>query len=119
MHRAGTPGSICTVRVTGAIAATGVVLLAACSDGRREASISDAQVGDDDRTLILSVGACNADDNRAEVVESEREIVVTVTTDDGVGGDDCADGVTVTLTRPLAGRQIVDGSTGESVAVLP
>jgi hypothetical protein len=48
-------------------------------------------------------------------VERGSEVVLTVTTDDPVGGEDCADGVTVDLDDPLGDRRIVDGSTGVAV----
>jgi hypothetical protein len=67
-------------------------------------------------TLMLSISACNGE-NSVEVVEGDRTVAVTVTTDDAADGDACADGVNVVLTRPLADRQVIDGSTGEPVEV--
>ena len=68
-------------------------------------------------SVTLTIGACNAEDNRAEVAVNEDEVVITVSTHDPVGGDDCADGLTVDLPEPLDGRPIVDGSTSEQVTL--
>lgn len=84
------------------------------SDDRREVEILDAQPTGSS-TLVLTISACNADSNKVDVVERAEEVVLTVTTDDPVGGDDCADGVTVDLREPLADRRIVDGTTRAAV----
>ena len=70
-----------------------------------------------DATLQLTIDACDADDNRADAALSKTEVVITVTTDDPVGGDDCADVLTVDLTEPLGDRAVVDRSTGEEVTI--
>ena len=83
-------------------------------EDRRTAEILEARL-EGPSTLVLTVSACNAGSNEVDLVERRSEVVLTVTTDDPVGGDDCADGVTVALEDPLGDRRIVDGGTGEAV----
>ena len=83
-------------------------------DRRRAAQILDAHMAGPS-TLVLGISACNAGNNEVDVVERADEVVLTATTDDPLGGDDCADGVTVDLGEALANRRIVDGSTGAEV----
>ena len=99
-----------------ALPLAGLVLLASCSGGddRREAEILDAELRGE--SVTLTIGTCDAEDNRAEVAVNEDEVVITVSTHDPVGGDDCADGLTVDLPEPLDGRLIMrNGSTSEQV----
>ena len=107
--------SVCRARVLIAVA----LLMMACADsnGDRDAQIIRAGLTDD-RTLSLNLDACNATSNRAEVDEGSDMVTVRVTTDDPPGGDDCSDGVTVSLDGPMAGRRLRDGSTGEYVQVM-
>jgi uncharacterized lipoprotein NlpE involved in copper resistance len=91
------------------------LVLLGCST-RRDARIVDA-VLEGDRTLVLNIDACNADDNRTETTENGDTVTIAVTTDDPPGGDDCADGVTVELADPLGDRALIDASTGEQVEV--
>ena len=106
-----------------------VVVVAACSgagddvvqaegpEGDREAELLSASLRNDERTLVVNLDACNADNNRVTVNESAEAVTITVITDDPPGGHDCSDGVTVVLERPLGARQLVDGSTGQPVEV--
>jgi hypothetical protein len=98
----------------GAVVLAGVVVLG-CG-GRRDAAIIDA-VLEGERTLVLSISACNADENRVSTNESPDFVTVSVTTDDPVGGDDCADGLTVRLVDPFGDRDLIDGATGKPVEV--
>jgi hypothetical protein len=75
-----------------------------------------AEVSRDGHTLHLGLDACNGD-NGLMVKESGRAVTVTVTTDDPPGGDDCMDGVRVRLRTPLDDRRVIDGSSGQAVAV--
>jgi hypothetical protein len=84
--------------------------------GDREAEIVLAEL-QDPRTLLLSVGACHAEHNRASVNESAQTVTIPVVTDDPAAGADCADGLRVVLNEPLGARDLVDGSTGELVEV--
>ena len=84
--------------------------------GEREAELVWAEL-QDPLTLLLSVGACNAENNQATVDETAEAVTVTVVTDDPSGGADCADGVRVVLDEPLGVRELIDGSTGQAVEV--
>jgi hypothetical protein len=84
--------------------------------GERETELVWAEL-QDPLTLLLSVGACNAENNRATVDETAEAVTVTVVTDDPPGGVDCADGVKVMLDEPLGVRELIDGSTGQAVEV--
>ena len=70
--------------------------------------------------LELNVASCN-ENPTAEVVESDTEVLVQVTSGRWFGrnADDCADGVAVTLNAPLGTRTVVDQSTGQAVEVSP
>ena len=70
--------------------------------------------------LELNVASCN-ENPTAEVVESDTEVRVKVTSGRWLGhnADDCADGVAVTLNVPLGTRTVVDQSTGQTVEVSP
>jgi hypothetical protein len=87
-----------------------------CGSERRDAAIIDA-ILEGERTLVLTISACNAEENRASVREEPDAVTVSVTTDDPPGGDDCADGVTVHLSDPLGDRPVVDGATDQPVDV--
>ena len=77
--------------------------------------IHDASLGDDGRTLELEVGACNAQ-YTVDVDEAADTVTVTVTAR-GADGNDCMGQATVVLWDGLAGRTLVDGSTGDVVGV--
>jgi hypothetical protein len=120
VHIPGILGSVIsnrTVPVGLAVLLVASLVLLGCG-GRRDARIVDA-VLEGDRTLVLSIDACNADDNRTETTEEDDAVTIAVTTDDPPGGDDCADGVTVELAGPLGNRALIDESTGEPVEVRP
>lgn len=106
-----------TVAVGLAVLLVASLVLLGCG-GRRDARIVDA-VLEGDRTLVLSIDACNADDNRTETTEEDDAVTIAVNTDDPPGGDDCADGVTVELADPLGNRALIDESTSEPVEVRP
>lgn len=77
--------------------------------------------GDAESTRLgLSVASCN-ENPTAEVVESDTEIRVQVTSGRWFGRNagDCADSVAVTLSAPLGARTVVDQSTGQTVEVSP
>lgn len=85
--------------------------------GPREAAIVLAELDDDERTLVISFDACDADNNDATVSESTDTVTVTVVTDDPPGGPSCADGLRITLDEALGSRNLIDGSTGEVLDV--
>jgi len=96
-----------------------VLLAAAGCDGRSRSVF--AAYGDPASTrLELNVASCN-ENPTAEVVESDTEVRVQVTSGRWLGrnADDCADGVVVTLKSPLGSRALVDESTGQAVEVRP
>jgi hypothetical protein len=103
------------VRFTAAVAA-GTVLVG-CG-GRRDAQVVDAELLGD-RTLVLQIDACNADENRVSITEEQDLVTISVSTDDPPGGDDCGDLVTVELADPLGDRILVDEKTGEPVGKRP
>ena len=91
-------------------AAVGVCVLLALSgcDGRSRSVF--AAYGDAASTrLEFNVTFCN-ENPTADVVESDTEVRVHVTSGRWLGrnGGDCADGVVVTLKAPLGARTIVD-----------
>ncbi len=81
-------------------------------DGMREVGIIEA-VARTETELGLSISACNAARNDVDVVETDEEVVITVTSSDAPGGDDCADGVEVELGAPLGSQTLIDGSNGD------
>lgn len=110
LHRGRIPSIVGSVIVNRAVAvavAVGVALLLAASlallafGGRRDATIVEA-VLDGQRTLVLGIDACNADENRISTTEDPGTVRVSATTDDAPGGDACADVVTVELAAPAA-----------------
>ena len=84
--------------------------------GPRDAKIYQATL-QGDRTLVLSIDACNGS-NTAETTERSDQVRVKVRTDEARGGDDCSDVVTIQLKEPLGDRPLIDGSTGREVEVL-
>jgi len=104
-----------TVAVGLAVLLAASTVLLGCG-GRRDARIVDA-VLEGERTLVLNIDACNADENRVATTEDWETVRVSVTTDDAPGGDDCADGVRVELAAPLGDRELIDETTGEPVEV--
>lgn len=106
--------------MAGAIAVGACVILASTGCDGRSRSVF-AVYGDPASTrLELNVASCN-ENPTAEVVESDTEVRVQVTSGRWVGRntDDCADGVVVTLSEPLGTRTVVDQSTGQAVEVSP
>jgi hypothetical protein len=89
------------------------MVLSACST--RGVAIEEASITADGRTLELIVGSCNADLS-VDVDESPSRVTVTVTARNDTS-DDCLDGVTEQLRRPLGERSLVDGVTGDTVPV--
>ena len=93
-------------------------LLAACAgEGRRDAEVLEAQLVSE-ANLRIQIDACNADDNRSDVEESATQVVVKVTTDDPEGGPECGDVLSIELSEPLGDRIVIDGTTGEEVALI-
>lgn len=102
------------VRVAGLAAMA--FILAACT---RTATITEVVLLEGDtQTLTVSVNTCNAHP-RVAVVEGEQVITLAVQADpQPVGADDCADSISVELGAPLGDRRVIDGATGEELAVV-
>jgi len=109
------PSALRAGRFAAVLTAVGAAAVG-CSDDRRDAAIHDALL-ENEQTLVLTIGACNANDNQASVSEDVDSVTASVTTDDPPGGDGCADLVTVHLSAPLGDRQLVDGTSSTPVAV--
>lgn len=107
-------------RTAGAIAVGACVLLASTGCDGRSRSVFAAYGDAESTRLELNVASCN-ENPTAEVVESDTEVRVQVTSGRWLGrnADDCADGVVVTLKAPLGTRTVVDQSTGQTVEVSP
>lgn len=101
-----------------AIAVGACVLLAATGCDGRSRSVF-AAYGDPASTRVeLNVASCK-ENPTAEVVESDTEVRVQVSSGRWLGRNagDCADVVVVTLDLPLRSRTVVDESTGQTVEV--
>ena len=96
------------------VLAVGLALLLAGCSSHPEIS-SWVLVRPDDVTVEFGVDTCNAELD-ATVIESDERIQVTITARDDTT-DDCRDNLVVTLDAPLAGRQIVNGATGEPLEI--
>ena len=68
------------------------------------------------RVLALSISSCRAQ-LEPQVVETSAKVEITVTPTGGDSMADCADGFELQLDRPLDGRQVVDGASGQVVEV--
>lgn len=92
------------------------VFAGACTEDSRTVSIYEPEYREQTRTLGVGVNSCHAD-LEAEVVETATEVRVTVTATGGSADLDCSDTLDVQLDRPLDGRQVVDGASGQAVEV--
>lgn len=98
------------------LAALAVVVAGACGIGWRDQAISQVSVGEDDRTLVVGYH-CDAD---ASVVADETADQVRLTFRVyGSAAGDCARAEEVRLDAQLAGRQIIDASSGRTIAPCP
>lgn len=82
----------------------------------RAVEIHGAQLLPDGR-LVANLNVCNAGENTVQVSESDSEVQVTARTDGPIVGDECSDGIAVPLSSRLGDRELVDGTTGESIKV--
>lgn len=99
---------------------TGMAMLAFVLAGcTRTAAITEVVLLDGaTETMIVSVDTCNANP-RLAVVEGEQAITLAVQADQqSWGSDDCADSINVELDAPLGDRRVIDGATGEELAVV-
>jgi hypothetical protein len=91
--------------------------LAACGQEDEVQVIDDYEVLVDTATNTLRVLAEPCGDLRVSTMESSDEVRLTVSL---MEGGDClgSESPLVTLTRPLAGRSIVDDETGDVVTLI-
>ena len=107
--------SECMVPLAAALAG---LLSAGCSgDGAGRIGILQIQVGGE-RELVLGIDACDANAKAAVIGSSNKQVVVRV-----VGSrsnqDDCSDGVTLCLEDDLAGRTVLDDTSGQLFTSTP
>ncbi len=93
------------------------VLVVGCGLGSETAAINTVIGAPEETTLELGVATCNAT-LTTEVVEAADTVTITVTAEDTTTFD-CQDSTEVVLDEPLGQRQVIDGSTGEVVALTP
>lgn len=68
--------------------------------------------------LTVGVNTCNASP-RAAVMETDRQISITVRSDrQPLGSDDCADSIDIELDEPLGDRRVIDGASGDELVVI-
>ncbi len=104
-----------------AIALTGFIA-ASCASAEYVA-IASARIANDDVTLEIGVGPCGAT-HSYEVLKIDGEAVtlrfeILTSKDTGDFVQTCLPLHMVELPEPLNGRQLIDGTTGEPVDVLP
>lgn len=70
--------------------------------------------------LQLTVGSCNGEPEVTVLEQTDTEVRVEITSTTpapGWPGEDCLDGLELTLDAPLGGRTLVDVTTGDTVTV--
>jgi transcriptional regulator NrdR family protein len=90
----------------------------ACSRHEREkVSIQDARLVEP-ASLRLTLNICHAAERRVTTAETADAVTVTVTAkSQGGSHDNCADGLSVSLSDPFGSRSLVDGTTGHRLRV--
>ena len=97
------------------LAAPVLVSLAAGEPERIPTAIQEHAVSDGS-TLQLGLATCNGDAELTKLDETSTEVRLLVVADEpGQDGDDCSDGMTITLSAPLGTRNVLDASTGRPV----
>ncbi len=94
-----------------------LVLLVGVGERRVGLSVASGESGS--RTLDVGIESCNAHP-RVEVEETAAQVRLTAFVDrPGIldGSNDCLDHAAVTLGAPLGTRVVVDGSSGDVVAL--
>jgi hypothetical protein len=89
--------------------------------GEQRVAIGEPHGDAGSSVLEFGVASCNVDP-RVEVEESTTTVTVTAYVErPGIldGRDDCRDAARVALSSPLGTRVVVDGSSGEVLAVSP
>ncbi|MEY2426069.1 MAG: hypothetical protein QOI61_1641 [Actinomycetota bacterium] len=90
--------------------------VASCGDNsRQDVTIQDGRLTDS-TTIALTLNICHAEDRNVTVSERDDAVTVEVSAKAQRGGhDDCAEGVTVSLAKPLGDRPLVDRATGDAI----
>lgn len=102
-------GRVASVAVA-ALAA--VPVLASCALAWSDQPIGSVTIAEDDRTLTVG-HHCHHDTSVHAEVDPTEERLTFRTYDDAIG--DCANVEQVTLDAPLAGRPLVDATTGQDI----
>jgi hypothetical protein len=97
------------------IIAVVIALVALSSCGRESVGINGiVRVSEDGKVLTFATLSCNGDP-KVKVTETDTEVQINIRAKSS--GDDCADGATVTLARPLGDREVLDGKTDRPARV--
>jgi len=97
------------------IAAASVLLVvAACASAP---AIDSGWISSDGMHLEVAVDTCGAD-LTVEVRYGTRDVALFVNAENDHRENDCMDGLDITLEQPLAGRRLIDASTGNEINVL-
>lgn len=110
-------GSVTTGRPARSAVAAALAGLVLAGCGSSTIEIVEVFADPTSTRLELSVDSCLADPT-VEAKETDREVRLTVTGDEA-SGNDCLDSASVTLSKPLGDREVIDASTGESVQLSP
>lgn len=65
--------------------------------------------------MAVGVGACHPSLVAVDVLESQAQVVLTLTAEGDSRDADCADGITIDLDEPLGVRAVVDERTGRAL----
>lgn len=97
------------------LAAPVLVSLAVGEPERIPTAIQEHAVSDGN-TLQLGLATCNGDAELTKLDETSTEVRLLVVADKpDRNGDDCSDGMTITLSAPLGTRNVLDAATGKPV----
>jgi hypothetical protein len=67
--------------------------------------------------LRIEVPSCNGNPEVTDLDQADDAVTVEVTTTTRREGDDCLDAVTIDLDEPLGDRHLIDGKSGDELAV--
>jgi hypothetical protein len=92
-------------------------LCASCADSEvRDVRILDYYEQAGGRELVTTIDACGGSVNRVDVREEEDAVYLSATTDAPTRGNDCTEGVIVSLDEPLGGRAVIDALDQRTVS---
>ena len=93
-----------------------ILVLSSCSE---KVAVLSAEVSQDDSNLRLNLGTCNPSSLRIDVDDAgdRVDLAVRARPRRPFGGPDCDHIAIVTLSEPLAGREVFDKATGKPVPV--